>query len=30
MCATHEGHKYIKTAADVIHHDNLLLLAECP
>ncbi|MCP3475617.1 DUF3892 domain-containing protein [Bradyrhizobium sp. CCGUVB1N3] len=30
VCATHEGYKYLKTAADDIHPDNLLLLAECP
>ncbi|MCP3396912.1 DUF3892 domain-containing protein [Bradyrhizobium sp. CCGB20] len=28
--ATHDGYKYIKTAADDIHPNNLLLLAECP
>ncbi|WP_445219787.1 DUF3892 domain-containing protein [Bradyrhizobium sp. Pa8] len=28
--ATHEGHKYIKTAADDIQPNNLLLLANCP
>ncbi|MCP3475729.1 DUF3892 domain-containing protein [Bradyrhizobium sp. CCGUVB1N3] len=28
--ATHEGHRYIKTAADDIQPNNLLLLANCP
>ncbi|WP_445222173.1 DUF3892 domain-containing protein [Bradyrhizobium sp. Pa8] len=30
IVATHDGQKYIKTAADDIHPNNLLLLAECP
>ncbi|WFU53596.1 DUF3892 domain-containing protein [Bradyrhizobium pachyrhizi] len=28
--ATHDGHKYIKTTADDIQPNNLLLLANCP
>ncbi|MDA9474745.1 hypothetical protein XI03_09575 [Bradyrhizobium sp. CCBAU 65884] len=30
IVATHNGHKYIKTAADGIQPDNLLSLPECP
>ncbi|MCP3397116.1 MULTISPECIES: DUF3892 domain-containing protein [unclassified Bradyrhizobium] len=29
LVAQHNGHKYIKTAADDIQPDNLLSLAEC-
>ncbi|MCP3402831.1 MULTISPECIES: DUF3892 domain-containing protein [unclassified Bradyrhizobium] len=30
IVAEHNGHKYIKTAADDIQPDNLLSLGECP
>jgi hypothetical protein len=30
IVATHLGHKYLKTAADGYHPNNLLALPECP
>lgn len=30
IVSTHNGHKYIKTANDALHPNNLLSLPECP